>query len=130
MNGRTSGDENGSFTRYPSKFTDNPSVIDNALCSESTIEDVKSFFVLPFTGLSDHCCISVTIKSNIYIKPVPPAANNKVDEKLNTKKFIFKYDKTRKDLYEKALRGDENVEKLRTLIAQTNMNSDEIDKWI
>ena len=51
LNGRTPGDECGSFTRYPSNITDKPSVIDYALCSERIIEEVKSLFVLPFNGL-------------------------------------------------------------------------------
>ena len=62
LNGRTPGDLKGSLTRYPSKLTDNPSTIDYALCSEHLTEDIMSFSVFPFNGLSDHCCISLTIK--------------------------------------------------------------------
>ena len=52
-----------------------PSVIDYALCSEPLIKEVISFIVLPFTGLSDHCCISLKIKTNVEIEIVPPIKN-------------------------------------------------------
>ena len=72
LNGRTLGDENGRFTRHPSNLSDNPSVIDYALCSTSLIKEGKYFSVLPFTGLSDHCCISITIKPNISMESSTP----------------------------------------------------------
>ena len=49
-------------TRYPSKLENNPSTIDYVLCSVALIENIKSFYVFPYTGLSDHCFISVTMK--------------------------------------------------------------------
>ena len=54
LNGRTRGDYNGNFTRYPSKISDNPSTIDYTLCSTNLIKEIISFSVLPFSGLSDH----------------------------------------------------------------------------
>ena len=89
LNGRVLGDENGSFTRHPSNLTDNPSVIDYALCSASLSKEVKYCSLLPFTGLSDHCCISITIKYIISMEFSPPIAKNKEDETLKTKKFIL-----------------------------------------
>ena len=130
LNGRTPGDENGKYTRYPSNLTDKPSVIDYALCSEHLIEEVKSFSVLPFTGISDHCCISVTMKSNVNEKISPPTVGNKNEEKLNVSKFKFIYDKTRKHMYERALREDKGVKELSALLTQTNINSEEIDNGV
>ena len=129
LNGRTSGDENGKYTRYPSNLTDKPSVIDYALCSEPLFEGVKSFSVLPFTGLSDHCCISLNIKVNISEKISPPIGIKNVD-KLNVSKHRFKYDKTKKHLYELALREDKNVGELSTLLTTTKINNENIDKVI
>ena len=63
LNGRTVGDQHGEFTRFPTRnLEDNPSVIDYAICSEPLLDEVISFTVLPFTGLSDHSCISLKIK--------------------------------------------------------------------
>ena len=130
LNGRTPGDENGRFTRYPSKLNDEPSVIDYALCGESLTNEVKSFSVFPFTGLSDHCCISVTIKSNDNRQIPFPNAGNKQEDKLIVSKFKYTYDKTRKHVYEKAIREDKNIEELSTLFTLTNTNFEEIDKGV
>ena len=64
LNGRTMGDEFGTFTRYPKRKFENPSVIDYTLCGEALIPSIFSFSVLPYTELSDHCCISTFIKIN------------------------------------------------------------------
>ena len=64
LNGRPTGDQHGNITRYPSNINDKPSTIDYALCSFSSMPQIKSFSVLPFSGISDHCCISTTIKIN------------------------------------------------------------------
>ena len=64
LNGRTMGDEFGTFTRYPKRKFENPSVIDYSLCGEALLPSIFSFSVLPFTELSDHCCISTFIKVN------------------------------------------------------------------
>ena len=44
LNGRTPGDEEGSYTRYPSNSKDDPSTIDYALANVSLIEEIKSIF--------------------------------------------------------------------------------------
>ena len=64
LNGRTKGDEFGTFTRYPKRKNENPSVIDYTLCGEGLLPIVHSFSVLPFTELSDHCCITTFIRTN------------------------------------------------------------------
>ena len=64
LNGRVRGDTSGKFTRYPLNTRDSPSLIDYALCTPSLMNDIYSFSVLPFTGLSDHCCISTSIMIN------------------------------------------------------------------
>ena len=64
LNGRATGDESGTFTRYPKRRSENPSAIDYTLCGEALIPSIFSFSVLPYTELSDHCCISTHIKIN------------------------------------------------------------------
>jgi hypothetical protein len=64
LNGRIKGDKTGKFTRYPRNLQDVPSVIDYALCGATLMTRIHSFSVLPFTGLSDHCCISVCIRTS------------------------------------------------------------------
>ncbi len=62
LNGRLKGDMTGRFTRYPKNQRDSPSLIDYALCGEALLPNILYFTVLPFTELSDHCCISVNIR--------------------------------------------------------------------
>ena len=126
LNGRTPGDAKGNFTRYPFNLTDNPSTIDYTLCSENLIKEVMSFFVLPFNGLSDHCCMSLTVKSNVNVDISPPSREVSNGDLLKECKTIFKFDKTRKHVYEQALRGDMNVEELRSILAQAN-NGEDVD---
>ena len=57
LNGRIPGHQHGNFTRYPSNLCDKPSVIDHFLSSDPLIGEFKSFYVLPFSGISDHCYI-------------------------------------------------------------------------
>ena len=128
LNGRSVGDKYGKLWRFPSKPGDEPSCIDYALCSVPLIESVKSFSVLPFTGLSDHCCISLKFKTNIDIKKLS-TMNKKVD-KVQVNKYRFTYDKSRKLVYQQALRDDKNVEKLNTLLEETKISNEDIDKGI
>ena len=91
-----------------------------------------SFTVLPFTGLSDHSCISLKIKTNVEVQKSPPYR----DKNLNTKdkrpisrnKYI--HDKEGKHVDECALRNDTNINTLRSLFEQTNISAEEIDKGI
>ena len=65
LNGRTLGDRNGQFTWFSlTKPNENLSVIDYALCGSSLLNEIFSFSGLPFTELSDHRFISVSIKVN------------------------------------------------------------------
>ena len=49
---------------------------------------------------------------------------------LKASKYSLKYDKTRKHIYENALREDIKTGELRSIFAQTNMNIEGIDKGI
>ena len=129
LNGRTTGDLKGCLTRYPSKLADNPSTIDYALCSELLTEGVMSFSVLPFNGLSDHCCLSLTIKSNISIDNIPTKTSGSIEDQLERNKYTFKFDKTRGYVFEQALKDDVNIEELRSILAQAN-NSEDVDRGV
>ena len=61
LNGRSSGDRWGVPTRYPVNRKEKPSVIDYGICSASLLSRINSFHVLPYTILSDHCCISLNL---------------------------------------------------------------------
>ena len=113
LDGRTPGDLKGCQTRYPSRLRDNPITIDYTLCSEPLINDVLSFSVLPFNGLSDHCCISLTMKSNINVGISPLKGRKDNDDQLNVNKQTFKFYKTIKNIYEQTPRDDLIVEELR-----------------
>ena len=116
LNGRTPGDEPGRFTRFPCNLNDKPSVIDYALCSEPLMKDVFHFSVLPFTGLSDHCCISLKIKINVETQTLPPTENKSiVTGRKEATKQTFIYDKSRKHVYEQAINHDKNIETLKKM---------------
>ena len=51
----------GKFTRYPTRVGDR----DYAICSTNIMDCIFSFTVSPFSGLSDHCCISTCIRVNV-----------------------------------------------------------------
>ena len=129
LNGRTHGDLPGRWTRYPMKPNENPSVIDYSLCSIPIMEDIKSFTVLPFTGISDHCCISVNIKAN-----VPPSENNPISSNNKTNIYNnevgYTFDIKNKDLFVQNLRRSDNIEKLTHSINQTENNSEKIENCI
>ena len=145
LNGRTDGDNLGKYTRYPSNTKDNPSTIDYALCSDTLIDDIRSFSVLPFSGLSDHCCISVNIKINTREPQENPSSlnqgepnpdrsqanrNKKPTAKLSSKKFTVKFDRTKEPLYIQALKEDPNVNILEYIVSQPLQSQDSIDKSI
>ena len=110
LNGRTTGDEIGNFTRFPKSSRETPSAIYYALCSSDTLKEVKNFFVLPFTGLSDHCCLSLNIKINSRPNPaeqIPTPSNSEEIFQHNTHKYT--YDSTKKTLFKQNLLNDKNI---------------------
>ena len=56
----------GKFTRYPVNLNDKPSVVDYAICSEPLLREMPNFSVLPFNGMSDHCCLFLKIVTNTF----------------------------------------------------------------
>ena len=115
LNGRTPGDTEGNFTRFPSNTHENPSTIDYALCSTDTIEDVKSFAVLPFTGLSDHCCISLNIMINSTIDPSEPqngTPQGESEEILHPQTYKYTFDSSRKHVFKQNLLVDRNLDRI------------------
>ena len=97
LNGRLKGDMTGTFTRYPKNQRENPSVIDYALCGESLLPNISSFTVLPFTELSDHCCIAMNIKICI---PPSPGIRETPKVKLNPNPTRLTYQKDKKHVFQ------------------------------
>ena len=120
----------GNFPRFPINFCDNPSVIDYSLCHTDLLPEIRSFTVLPFTGLSDHCCISLNIK----VKMEPPATNficpNENKTIMQTYKHTYSYDKRKKRIYEQNLEKDKNVDALYTSLIQGEVNIETINKSV
>ena len=148
LNGRTQGDTEGNFTRYPSNTKDNPSTIDYALCSDNMIGNIRSFSVLPFSGFSDHCCISANIRVNTRVqkeasldgqadidRPKTDKDINKETKKgssgtttkLISKKFSIKFDRSKEQLYVQALKDDPNINILKLSISQPVQSQETID---
>ena len=130
VNGRTPGDLNGDFTRYPRRNNDKPSTIDYALCSTNLIKDIHKFSVLPFTELSDHCCISLEVKiktANMYIFDSTETGN---EIPVHKSKYRFSYDKKRKSLYEENLSKNKNIETLNFTLRTRDISTGKIDKCV
>ena len=51
LNGRTSGDRWGRVTRFPINREERPSTIDYPICSTTMMNNIRSFFVFPFSDL-------------------------------------------------------------------------------
>ena len=111
LNGRTTGDEFGTFTRYPKRANEKPSAIDYALCGESLIPLVHSFSVLPFTELSDHCCISTFIKINRILERAPNLEGEFV--KVNPNPPKIKFDRNRVNIFQEHVQTSEKLEPLK-----------------
>ena len=129
LNGRVNGDKTGKVTRYPSKFGDNPSLIDYALCSAFLMNHIYSFSVLPFTGLSDHCCISLCLK----LKDSDHEHENEKEPtpiqecKLHETDMQFTYNSKRRDIFIQNVLRDNNLTKL-TNLTFTNMEEITMDR--
>ena len=70
LNGRTKGDRYGRFTRYPLALRESPSTLDYIITDTEVFKDIMSFIVLSNLGLSDHECVSVSIKTKGFSCPV------------------------------------------------------------
>ena len=55
--------DKGSYTRFPSRTDDSPSLIDYFLIDSPLLNQVRSFNVKPLTHLSDHCCLHGSINT-------------------------------------------------------------------
>ena len=132
LNGRTHGDKTGKFTRYPINPKDNPSAIDYALCGNSVMREIESFSILPFTGLSDHCCISVNININVDIMEYNEYTfERKEQEAIKCSKIKYTYDSSRKHIFEYNLQNDTNLKILsNNLLNKTDIDSDEVNNNI
>ena len=98
------------------------------------MKEIKSFTVLPFTGLSDHCCISmnIMINSNIYqteSQNGTPLAEKEVFIHPLTYKYTF-YN-NRKHIFKHNLLLDRNIDKIGFMLAhQTELTTIAIDNCI
>ena len=128
LNGRTFGDSIGNFTRYPlHKSNEKPSSIDYALCGHSLISDIYSFSVLPFTPLSDHCCLSTSVKIN-RITVDPPCDESLADYPevtIHPNIDTFTFDPSRLEIFKENIRKDENWLTFRALVTFNDKPSPE-----
>ena len=127
LNGRTTGDPIGKFTRYPTNLDDKPSVIDYALCSEPLLQEIPQFRVLPFSGMSDHCSISLKILTNKVVADTIPVKSLMKVGGDNTSKHCYTYDKTRKHVYENSLAGDGRIKTLHSFL-ESDLNGEKINQ--
>ena len=124
LNGRTYGDTHGNLTRYPiHKENEKPSTIDYALCGKSSLTDIFSFSVLPFTDISDHCCLSTSIRINREAESTTSPDMNADDLpaiKVTAELDSYIFDPTRIEIFKSNIRQDEHIPTLNTLINQAS----------
>ena len=128
LNGRTAGDENGNFTRYPKHQRENHSTIDYALCSTDTLQEAIRLFVLPFSGLSDHCCVQLNFKINS--EPSKHSTEDCEIEKINPPIKRLKYDPERKDEFKALLIGNDDLRTIGVSLANTQIDQNGVDSCI
>ena len=130
LNGRTPGDKQGKITRFSTKnVNEKPSVIDYALCSEGLRAEVHNFTVLPYTGHSDHCCISLKIKTNTVSRVLSPIKGRK--EKSNVpEKIKYTFDKQKSHIYEHALRSDKDIGIIRSVVEKKNLSTYDLNEGV
>ena len=128
LNGRTKGDEFGTFTRYPKRKNENPSVIDYTLCGEALMPSIHSFSVLPFSELSDHCCISTFLKINREINRADPEDSEII--KVNPNPPKLKFDKGRVQTFQANVLVSEKFEPLRSLVSKPDLNKSDLNLCI
>ena len=122
LNDRTQGDQMGKFTRYPKTLQENPSVIDYCLCSVGLLTQIHSFSVLPFNGLSDHCCIATYIKVNIESNK---GVSNIDQNTIHPIKSKYIYNRNLKARFERSMSQDKNLVKLKTVLMNDIHDSQE-----
>ena len=114
LNGRTNGDINGKSTRYPKRINERPSVIDYALCGEALLPKIFSFSVLPFTSLSDHCCISTNIRINNRKSNTEETPETTI--KVNPDEPKLTYDNRRKHIFQANVLTSDKLDTLLTIL--------------
>ena len=125
LNGRTKGDEYGTFTRYPKRKNENPSVIDYTFCGEALMPSIHSFSVLPFSELSDHCCISTFLKINQEINRDDPEDSEII--KVNPNPPKLKFDKGRVQTFQANVLVSEKFEPSKSLVNKPDLNKSDLN---
>ena len=129
LNGRTKGDRFGKFTRYPMSMRESPSTLDYVLADTESMKEVNYFLVLSNLGLSDHECLSFSVKS-IGFTPATEASVPLSKMKPFCKPDIAKFLRRLNSPVGK-LKADEFMEKHSTEGDVDDMSQDLIDlvKW-
>ena len=109
LNGRTKGDRCGKFTRYPLSLRETPSTLDYIIADIDILHNIMSFMVLSNLGLSDHECLSMSIK----LKGCSIPQNTTVPV---TKREPFKY--ANQDEFRLKLNSPSGREKVRQFLVQ------------
>ena len=85
---------------------------------------------MPFTGLSDHCCISVNIKTRQKFVDNDLTTDKDNETTIHTQKFKYAFDKDKTHLYEQNLSNDENINRLRISLSQDEVSVEDINKSV
>ena len=86
---------------------------------------VHSFSVLPFTELSDHCCISTFIKINRILEQDSNQESEPV--KVNPNPPKIRFDRNRVHIFQEHVLTSEKLETLKTLVNTPNLDKRSMD---
>ena len=126
QNGRTSGDRWGVPTRYPVNRKEKPSVIDYGLCSTNLQHKISSFHVMPYTILSDHCCISMNLTTTFCAQ-----LETEDTVKMNVIPIHPRFKLEFAGLFEENLKNDERFSAIQQNQPEsTPQTQDHIDKMV
>ena len=115
LNGRCRGDNTGSFTCFPIRDGELPSVLDYIIADRDLMDSIGRIYVAPLSSISDHCLVRTEIytQSPVVKHSKVAATKNTTINPINSR---FKIDKVSLRKYQVALKSEVNMGKLKGIV--------------
>ena len=94
--------DKGSYTRFPTRIGDSPSLIDYFLIESSLLGKVRSFNVKPLTHLSDHCCLHTSMNTDFCMD----IEDQHIPEQINLYPDRYKPDAAALTMFQRVLKAN------------------------
>ena len=130
LNGICRGDNTGSFTRFPIREGELPSVLGYIIADRDLMDSIGRIYVAPLSSISDHCLVKTEIctQSPLVKHSKVAATKNTTINSINSR---FKIDKVSLRKYQVALKSEVNMSKLKGIVeSQFNENSTGVDQAV